>query len=316
MSFQALRIEASSHCQLKCPRCPTGVGKTKSGVVGSGYLRAADFENFISRHPEIMQIEFSNWGEIFLNPELARIIEVTHAHNISMSARNGVNLNHITEPQIDALVRCKFGLLSVSIDGASEETYQVYRRGGSFNQVIHNVERINDKKRQYASMYPKLRWQFIVFGHNEHELEKAQLLAEKLGMEFYAKLNASPDYSPIVDSNAVRKYVKEGVASRSEYKVVYKKPYSLPCRQLWDQPQINWDGKLLGCCVNVYGDFGNVFETSLEACVESTAYVKAKAVVSGEEMADPNCPCYHCPVYRNDIKPKFQLQRVNGDRNE
>lgn len=35
-------------------------------------------------------------------------------------------------------------------------------------------------------------------------------------------------------------------------------------------PQINWDGKLLGCCLNFWGDFGgNAFEQGLERILTS-----------------------------------------------
>jgi hypothetical protein len=41
---------------------------------------------------------------------------------------------------------------------------------------------------KYRSPYPHLRWQFIVFPHNEHELPKARAMAQELGMRFFAKL--------------------------------------------------------------------------------------------------------------------------------
>lgn len=42
-------------------------------------------------------------------------------------------------------------------------------------------------------------------------------------------------------------------------------------------PQINWDGKLLGCCLNFWGDFGgNAFEQGLEHVLssENLAYAR------------------------------------------
>ena len=42
------------------------------------------------------------------------------------------------------------------------------------------------------------------------------------------------------------------------------------CHQLWDAPQINWDGKILGCCRNFWGDFGgNAFTEGLFQSVNS-----------------------------------------------
>lgn len=36
------------------------------------------------------------------------------------------------------------------------------------------------------------------------------------------------------------------------------------CSQLWDAPQINWDGALLGCCTNNMRTFDNVLEVGLQ----------------------------------------------------
>lgn len=60
------------------------------------------------------------------------------------------------------------------------------------------------------------------------------------------------------------------------------KNYMNLCRQLWEFPVINWDGRLLGCC-NVYNkDFGvNVFDVGLKEALNSTEYANAKQMLLG-----------------------------------
>jgi hypothetical protein len=65
----SIRLEASSHCQLRCPACPTTDGAIDQ-VVGKGFLKAGDFTTFLERNPSVRSIELSNYGEIFLNPQL------------------------------------------------------------------------------------------------------------------------------------------------------------------------------------------------------------------------------------------------------
>jgi len=79
--------------------------------------------------------------------------------------------------------------LTVSIDGASPKSYAQYRVKGDFDRVIGHIRRINDFKRKHRSGWPILTWQFIVFGHNEHEIETARKMAGELGMGFRAKMN-------------------------------------------------------------------------------------------------------------------------------
>jgi hypothetical protein len=203
----SVRIEASSKCQLRCPVCPTGNGSNRKSAVGWSHLTLADFRRFVEQNPRIRHVELSNWGEIFLNPELKGIIAYAHRHGIRLTANNGVNFNVASAEVIEQLVRCRFDRLTIAIDGTSEETYAVYRHGGSLRRVIANIERLNDEKRRHASRYPKLVWQFIVFGHNEHELPLARQMAAALGMRFFPKLHADhwdTDHSPVRDPDTVK----------------------------------------------------------------------------------------------------------------
>ena len=88
---------------------------------------------------------------------------VTHADN-------GANLNFVSEEALEALVKYPLRSITCSIDGASPETYEKYRVRGNFDKVIANIRRINEYKRQYKSGFAMLNWQFIIFGHNEHEI--------------------------------------------------------------------------------------------------------------------------------------------------
>lgn len=302
-----LRLEASSKCQLKCPLCLTGTHYHRQhSSVGWGHLRHKDFEQFLKQNPQIRHIELSNYGEIFLNPDINAIIETAYQQGVTLSAINGVNLNHIREDTLEALVKFGFRKLKVSIDGASQESYQIYRVGGNFEQVIAHIKKINEWKAYYRSKYPLLKWQFIIFGHNEHELPLARQMAASLGMRFKAKLNYAPKKYPIKNPDFVKKESGLGVANIEEYERQQKKLYSPACLQLWTSPQVNWDGKLLGCCVNHFGDFGNVFEEGLPQLLQSERYVYAKQMLLGEKPARPDIPCTACNRYKRVLQMPFK----------
>lgn len=293
-----LRLEASSLCQLKCPVCATGKGFNKKSVIGEGYLKFNDFKRLIDDNPWIKKIELSNYGEIFLNPEIKEIIEYAFLKKVKLTASNGVNLNYAEEPVLEAMVKNRFHFLSVSIDGATQETYEIYRRGGNLEKVLRNIEKINAYKERYRSPFPKLRWSFIVFGHNEHEIARARELARKLNMAFRLKLNHTPAYSPVQNEQMLKKEKHVRSASREEYKKVFGNFYQLPCAQLWKEPQVNWDGKLLGCCKNKYGDFGNVFEDGLKNTLYGERFLYAKRMLMGLAPPREDIPCLACSIYR------------------
>ena len=297
LGCSAVSIDASTVCQLRCPICPTANGVNRQGVIGWGFLKFEDFTKLVEANPRIRKVELSNWGEVFLNPQIREIMRFAREKKIELSASNGSNFNAVDEDTIESLVRYGFSFLSISLDGATNETYQVYRRGGNLETVIGNITQLNRYKRQYRTDLPRLRWQFVVFGHNEHEIESAKQKAEELGMEFHPKLNYDQDYSPVQDAEAVRKASGLRYVSRGEFRRNNSRGYPLACKQVWFSPQINWDGTLLGCCMNVWSGFGNVFEAGLEKCLRSERYVYTKQLLRGKVKARADIPCTECRVF-------------------
>ena len=294
----SVRLEASSFCQLRCPSCPTTSGDIHPAV-GSGFLRFEDFRDFLDRNPFVRRIELSNYGEVFLNPHLLKILEFAHSKGVRISAANGANLNTVKDEVLEALVKYQVRSIACSIDGASQETYRIYRVRGNFDNVIANIRRINHYKQLHQSKFPRLTWQFVVFGHNEHEIPAARDLAGALGMTFKTKISWDPNFSPIRDREFVRSQTGEQALTREEYEHVHGRKYARQiCDQLWDNPQINWDGKVLGCCRNFWGDFGgNAFKDGLESSVNSEKMNHARDMLRGRVAAREDIPCTNCEMY-------------------
>lgn len=302
-----IRIEASTKCQLKCPCCIQTY--SDRGILGEGYLSYTDFKKFVDEYSGFRNIELSSYGEIFLNLDLEKIIEYAFIKKVRLTALTGVNLNFLPESLAEVLVLKQFRAITVSIDGASQEAYSSYRKGGKFNQVIDNIKKINAYKEKYKSKFPKLFWQFILFEHNKHEFLKAKKLASNLKMGFTVKLNYDSQYSPVNDPGIVKNNTDLIACSRQEYELKTNEIYSLPCYQLWYAPQVNWNGDLLGCCVNRWVNFGNIFRQGLKACLRSRNYINTRKIVLGEKNADNLSPCFFCSTYKK-IKKMLSKREV------
>jgi MoaA/NifB/PqqE/SkfB family radical SAM enzyme len=305
-------LETCSRCQLACPLCSTAHQKDDwrrdhQRVVGKGSLTAANFRAFLDRNPNLRKIELSNWGEVFLNPELVALLSYAHEKGVAVEASNGVNLNNATEEMLEAVVKYRVRHLLVSIDGATNETYRIYRRHGDLERVLRNVDRINHHKAALASPYPRLTWRMIVFGHNEHEIAKARSMARERGMHFATLMNLDDSFSPVKDPAYVER--ETGIRiERDMFRALRSVGQQLDfCSQMWDRPQINWDGKLLGCCCNNMGDYGNVFEQGLDVALASERYVYAKRMLLGLERPRADIPCTACPIYAGT--PAAQKER-------
>ena len=294
-----VRLETSIRCQLSCPTCERAEGKTKA-VLGNGVLSLTNFRQFIDSNPYIRKIEISSWGEVFLNPELLEIMEYAHEKEVKIMISNGANFNTVKASTLEGLVKYKVGRLVVALDGTGQDTYAQYRRGGNFDRVIDNVRQLNAYKEQYQSQYPELVWQFIVFGHNEHQIPEAMAMAEELGMGFRIKMSWDEKISPLKNPEYVRQFMNSGTTTRSEYQEKYQNDYFGKhfCRGLWKEPQLNWDGQVVGCCYNYWGSFGNAFEESFLNVLNGEAMNYARQMVSGEVPARDDIPCTTCKYYK------------------
>ena len=143
---RSIQIDASSHCQLACPVCPTADGRTRTAL-GVGHLNVADFEALLDNNPEILHVELSNYGEMFLNPHLPELFAAAYRRKVVVSGNNGVNLNFARDETLEAVVQYRVRSLTCSIDGATQATYSKYRRNGNIDNVLKHIDIILDYKR-------------------------------------------------------------------------------------------------------------------------------------------------------------------------
>ena len=290
-------IEACSLCQLNCPDCHMRKNDPDL-IVGNGYLKFKDFKRFVDKHPYIESIELSFCGEIFLNPELLEIIEYAHKKNIELTAFNGVNFNTVSDEMLEALVKYKFTGITFSIDGTTQETYQKYRRNGNINKVFENIKKLNSYKKQYNSIFPLLTWQYITFEHTIHEIKNTDKLKDELGIHLiffkYPWSEECHSKEALIEISKLKKETKTNI------KYDFKEKSIHPCLFLWLRPQINWNGKLLGCFCSTHHDMNiNVFNTSLKKALKCKKIEHTKNILMGKIPVDTTVECHRCVFYKN-----------------
>ncbi len=292
-----LRLETCSRCQLKCPTCATARGETRRGRVGWGDLTSENFARFLGLAGPIRELELSNWGEIFLNKRLPEILALAAAAGVPVTAANGVNLNEASEAALEALVVHRVREIAISIDGATRASYASFRINGDLDRVLANVERINAFKRLHGSDLPVLTWQFIVFGHNEHEIDAARSLAAKHDMRFRTIRNLAADYAPLRDALGSGRRAGLDLARDTDTVLDSLADELGFCHQVWDAPQVNWDGQLLGCCFNNSRGFGNAFDTPLAELLVGDDYRYLQLMLVGRAPLRKDMPCIGCRLF-------------------
>lgn len=186
-----LCLDPSDVCQLRCPTCPTGLEnesrrqKSLPTVYRSERrklspdLCAALLDELGER---LFLVMFYNYGEPLLNPRLPELVHMASTRGITTEVHSNLSLT-LSDGQIDALLGSGLDRLSASVDGFSQETYEVHRVGGNLELVKRNLERLA-ARRARLGVKTEIFYKFLVFKHNEHEIEAAQKFSDDLGITF------------------------------------------------------------------------------------------------------------------------------------
>ena len=130
----------------------------------------------------LIRIWLSLWGEPLLNKRLPDLIAKCKSREIWVLVSWNMSVPS-NDAAIEALVRSDLNAIILSIDGATQETYQEYRRGGDLALVFDNVRRLVATKRRLDLRTPHLYWRYLDFPWNHHEIELARTLAAELGVD-------------------------------------------------------------------------------------------------------------------------------------
>ena len=186
-------IEPTSFCNLRCPSCPTGI---RSNVRARASLSLERFRELIDELcPYLLVLYFYNCGEPLLHKDSCKMISYASQKGIVVCASSNLSMKLSDEYALE-LVRSGLYSLVVGLDGIDQQTYGKYRRGGNFDLVVSNVEKIVRLRKQEKSKTPRLILQYLVFRHNEATIDGARKLAERIGIIGIDHFNVAAAYVP------------------------------------------------------------------------------------------------------------------------
>ncbi len=288
-----ITVESGNVCNLRCPLCPTGqLDKSAS----KGMMPLATFEKILDELArDLITIRLYNWGEPLLNKDIVRMCQLAYDRGVSVKLSS--HLNDLTPELAEGLLRARVKKIYVSADGATPESYAIYRRGGDFERVLANIRMLVAKQRELGAWFTRVIWLFHVFRHNEHEVEIARRLAQELGVELSlnrARTDMGKEIFETVDVALERDghwlpSSDELCAYDREHKVAQREA---TCRLPWEDTAINWDGNVLACC-SVYSEkhaYGNIHDGSFGAVWNGELYREARREILGRgETRDTIC---------------------------
>ncbi|NKB17514.1 MAG: hypothetical protein HC770_04475 [Pseudanabaena sp. CRU_2_10] len=177
-----LMIDPSNVCQLQCPGCVHTGNPEISKLFDwpNGFLSNESFEEFIRLYgPFAFGVVFYNYGEPFLNKNTPQLIR--RAKDFLLHTCLSSNLS-IPKIDAEAVVRSGLNCLFASFDGATQETYGLYRRRGRIDLGYGNIQRLVEAKKHLGLQLPYIEWKFLTFEHNVHEIDLAIAKGKELGV--------------------------------------------------------------------------------------------------------------------------------------
>ena len=273
-----LLIEPSTMCNLQCPLCISGSGRLIRARSLLDFGLYAGLVGEVQGH--VQRFTFHGQGEPFIHPRLTDMVRLASESGI----RTHVSTNgHFLDAKICGMVIAA-GLtsLSVSVDGATPDTYRIYRVGGDFQRVRDGIERLLAMRDSLGSSVPRVQLQFLVLRHNEHEIDAIRRLAEGLGVDAL-RLKSAQVFTPeqaqqyLPSDSSYRRYVETG-------ELQIRSSSTFECWYLDHQPTITADGAVVPCCFDKNSKFemGRLQDEPFTSIWRSFRYGGFRRLVRGD----------------------------------
>lgn len=247
----SISIEPTTSCNLRCPQCPSGL---REFTRPTGMLQNDILTKVIDElHTTLTYITFYFQGEPYLNKHFLDYVRYAADKNIYTAT--STNAHYLDEETARKTVESGLDRLIISVDGIDQESYSKYRVGGSLEKVINGTRNLVDWKKKTGSSTPHIIWQFIVFRHNEHQIDDIKRLGKELGVDEVAIKTAQIyDYengNELIPLNErYSRYTAAGLTYRIKNKLLNH------CWRMWQGCVITWDGKVVPCCFDKDASYG------------------------------------------------------------
>ena len=177
-NLNVINAELSNYCNSACPMCPRfdfDLNLIKN-ITNNSHTSLAVIKNKISSKVLSQLNRFYSCGVLgdgAMNPECVEIydyVKTAGTLNTSLNTNGGPRNVDFWKALADTGTRIIF-----AIDGL-KDTNHLYRRNVKWDKVLENVQ-------AFISAGGRAEWDFLVFKHNQHQIEEAEALSKKLGFK-------------------------------------------------------------------------------------------------------------------------------------
>jgi MoaA/NifB/PqqE/SkfB family radical SAM enzyme len=324
----SINIEISGRCNLSCEHCSYQKWYRDQGLMSFETIKK--LQNIF---PILKEVYLAGNGEPLLNQNIIETIQFIKAVNPDIFLGFVTNGTLLSEELAQEFVVYGVNKISVSLDGASRETYQLIRKGAQFEEIINNIKRLV-KQREQLKKKDSLELGIITVINKLNAQEMPQLLA--LSHDLHIDSITINGLEPHTDSMAQQ--VMYNIHENQDYQMLfdqleqmakqYHMKLELPSLTLLPYSKcilnscgINWKGEVHPCFPLSYKRpfyyfghqmhhpkliFGNIQEQDLFSIWNSSEYRNFRRRLRQEKFPDF---CKYCLVMHGVICP---IDRVSA----
>ena len=184
--IKTIHLEVTQNCQASCPMCDRNQnGGALNPHINLSELTLDDckriFEpEFISQLKTMYMC--GNLGDPIIARDTLEIFKYFREHNKDMWLSMNTNAGARDAAWWTELAKTfgRMGTVIFSVDGL-EDTNHIYRQGVVWDNVYRSMK-------AFIAAGGRARWDFLIFEHNQHQVDEAEELSQTMGFEkFVAK---------------------------------------------------------------------------------------------------------------------------------
>ncbi len=210
-----IQLEISTYCNAACPQCTRNdCGGATNPYFQEKFLSPDVIKRVVSENypAGLKQIFFcGGYGEPIVHPQFLEICEFIRQHKPQTYIYTHTN-GSVHDPEwwtrLAKIVPKDYGRVAFGIDGL-EDTHSIHRKGTSFSKILKNAK-------AYIDAGGEAQWSYLVFKHNQHQVEEARNLAKDLGFSSFQKRSTGRFFDqrrfepmkswPVKDKNGNKEY--------------------------------------------------------------------------------------------------------------
>ncbi|NBO69901.1 MAG: radical SAM protein [Bacteroidetes bacterium] len=190
LELSGMHLELTTRCNAACPMCPRYInsGDSVNPSLPMTEITLEQFKSWFS--PEFLSqmrriYACGNYGDPIAAKDTLDIYKYIRSCNDKVGLVLHTNGSGRSKSWWEELAKVINGgpnghrddYVIFSVDGLGD-TNHLYRRNTNFDKIYENMK-------AFTAAGGKARWDYIVFEHNEHQVEEARKIADELGFTFF-----------------------------------------------------------------------------------------------------------------------------------